>query len=122
VGHDVEWYDAECALHFLEVFVSHFTVVSGWVLLGKIIRKVEFSRGPDEVELALLDSVFHPPVAHVERLGKFLAHFGIEDALSSAVVGFERGLVDGCLWPSSSRAARMGQACFPPMQMVPVSA
>jgi hypothetical protein len=89
VAHDVEWYDAECAFHFLEVFVSH--VVPGWVLLGEIIHKVEFSRGPDEVELALLDYVFHPPVAHVERLGKLLAHFGIEDALSGAVVNFEKG-------------------------------
>jgi hypothetical protein len=47
--------------------------------------------------MALLDSVFHPPVAHVERLGKLLAHFGIENALSGAVVGFERGS-SGCLF------------------------
>jgi hypothetical protein len=53
----VEWYDAECTLHFLEVFVSHFLVVPGRVVLGEIIRKVEFTKGPDEVELALLDYV-----------------------------------------------------------------
>ena len=47
------------------------------------------------IELALVDSVFHPPVAHVERFGKFLAHFGSEDALGSAVVGLERGSGDG---------------------------
>jgi hypothetical protein len=91
VAYAIEWYDAECTLHFLEVFVSHFSVVPGRVVLGEIIHKVEFIRGPNEVELALLDSIFHPPVAHVERLGKVLAHFGIEDTLGGAVVGFEIG-------------------------------
>ena len=71
--------------------MSHFLLVPGWVVLGEIICNLEFTRGPDEVELALLDSVFHPPVAHVKRFGKFLAHFGIEDALGGAVVCFERG-------------------------------
>ncbi len=47
------------------------------VVLGEIICKIEFSRGSDEVKVALIDSVFHPPVAHVKRLGEFLAHFGI---------------------------------------------
>jgi hypothetical protein len=41
-----------------------------------------------------VDSVFHPAVAHVERFGKFLAHFGIDDALGVVGVGFERGSGD----------------------------
>jgi hypothetical protein len=39
------------------------------------IGQVEFSGGPEEVELALVDAVLHPPVAHVKRFGKLLAHF-----------------------------------------------
>jgi hypothetical protein len=73
------------------LYLIYFLVVPRRMVLGEIICKVEFTRGPDEVELALLDYVFHSPVAHVERLGKLLAHFGIEDAVGSAVAGFERG-------------------------------
>ena len=40
--------------------------------------------------MALGDSIFHPPVTHVEGLGKFLAHLGVQDALGGVVVGFER--------------------------------
>ena len=54
------------AVHFLEVSVSHEAVMPGWVMLGEIICQVEFSGGPEEIELALADPVFHPPVAHVE--------------------------------------------------------
>ncbi len=61
------------------------------VVLGEIISQIEFSWGPDEIELILADSVFHPPVAHVERLGEFLAHFGIENSLGGVVVGFKWG-------------------------------
>jgi hypothetical protein len=32
----------------------------------KIVRDVEFSGGPDKIELLLFDSVFHPPVAHIK--------------------------------------------------------
>ena len=59
------------------------------MVLGKVIGEVKFARGPVEVELALVDSVFHPPVTHVERFGKLLAHFGIEDTLSSVVISVE---------------------------------
>jgi hypothetical protein len=61
VAHDVDWYDAKCALHFLKVFVCHFLVVRpGRVVLGEIIRKIEFTRGPDEVGwLYLILSFIH---------------------------------------------------------------
>jgi hypothetical protein len=52
----------------LEVLVvSHFAVVPGRMMLGEVVSHVEFSWGPFEVELALCDSIFHPPVAHIER-------------------------------------------------------
>ena len=80
----------------LEVLVAHVVMMPGWVMLGEVVGQVELAWGPDEIEFALVDSVFHPPaVAHVERFGKFLAHFGREDALGSAVVGLERGSSDG---------------------------
>lgn len=50
-------------------------------MFGGIICKVDFSRGPYEIELAFVDSVFHLPVAHVERFGKRLEHSECEDAL-----------------------------------------
>jgi hypothetical protein len=37
VVHDVEWYDAECALEFLKIFQSHILVVPGLVMLGEVI-------------------------------------------------------------------------------------
>ena len=63
-------------------------------MLGEVVGQVELAWGPDEIELVLVDLVFHPPVAHVERFGKFPAYFGSEDALGSAVVGLERGSVE----------------------------
>ena len=39
----------------------------------------------------LSDAVFHPPIEHVESLGKLLAHLGVQDALGCAVFCLERG-------------------------------
>jgi hypothetical protein len=54
-------------VRFLQVFVPHDFVMPGRVMLRKIVRDVEFSGGPDKIELLLFDSVFHPPVAHIKR-------------------------------------------------------
>jgi hypothetical protein len=79
----------------LKIFVAHlFVVLPRWVVLGKIVGKVELSGSPEEIELALADAILHPPIAHVERLGELLAHFGVEDALGGVVVGFEGGAGD----------------------------
>jgi hypothetical protein len=45
------------------------------VVLGEIVGKVEFFGGPEEIELALADLVFHPPALHVKGFGEFLAAF-----------------------------------------------
>ncbi len=85
----------ECALHtvdLLEVLVSHFLLVPRRAVLGEVIGQILFAGSPDEVELTLFDAVLHPPVAHVERFGELLAHFGIKDALGSAVVSFREGI------------------------------
>ena len=75
----------------LDVLVAHVAMMPWWVMLDEVVGQVELAWGPDEIELALVDSVLHPPVAHVERFGKFLSNFGSEDALGSTVVSFERG-------------------------------
>ena len=79
----------------LDVLAAHVAMMPWWVMLGEVVGQVELAWGPDEIELALVDSVLHPPVAHVERFGKFLSHFGSEDALGSTVVGLERESGDG---------------------------
>ena len=58
-------------------------------MLGEVIGEIEFSGCPGEIELALVNAVFHPPISHVERFGELLAHFGVENALGGIVVGFE---------------------------------
>ena len=60
----------------LDVLVAHVVMMPWWVMLGEVVGQVELAWGADEIELALVDEIFHPPVAHVERLGKFLVHFG----------------------------------------------
>ena len=59
----------EYRVYLLEVFVPHFAVVPGRVVFGEVVRKVELAWGPGEIELALADAIFHPPVMHVERFG-----------------------------------------------------
>jgi hypothetical protein len=61
------------------------------MVLCKIVGQVEFAGGPDKIELALVDAIFHPPIAHVKGFGVFLAHFGVEHTLGVVVVGFKGG-------------------------------
>jgi hypothetical protein len=56
------------AIDLLKVEVSHFAMVPGWMVLGKIIGFVFLAGRPGEIELTLVDAVLHPPVAHVEGL------------------------------------------------------
>jgi hypothetical protein len=56
-------------IYLLKVFVSHFAMVPGWVVLGEIVSEVELAGGPFEIELALVDAILHPPIPHVEGLG-----------------------------------------------------
>ena len=62
----------------LKIFVSHLAVVPGWVVLGEVLGQVEFSGlPPEKIELNLFDSVFDPPVAHVEGLEFFGAFWSL---------------------------------------------
>ena len=60
------------------------------MVLGEAAGKVLLAGFPEEIELALVDSVFDPPVARIERLGKLLARFGAEDAVGRTVAGCKR--------------------------------
>jgi hypothetical protein len=60
------------------------------VVLCETVGQVQFSGGPEEIELALLDSVFHPPASRVEGLGELLARLGVEDAVGGSVVDFDK--------------------------------
>ena len=72
------------------MFAACLAVVPGWMVFREAVGKVELARFPEEIELALVDSVFDPPAARVKRLGRLLAHFGTEDATGSAIIGSER--------------------------------
>ena len=91
----------------LDVLVAHVAMMPWWVMLDEVVGQVEPAQGRDEIELALvdIDSVLHPPVAHVERLGKFLSHFGSEDALGRTVVSLEGGAGDAL------RVAKFYESC-----------
>ena len=56
-------------MNVLDVFVAHFLVVPGWMILGETIGEVGFSGGPGEIKLCLSYSVLHPPVSHVKCFG-----------------------------------------------------
>jgi hypothetical protein len=55
----------------------HSAVVPGWVVLGETVSQIEFSGGPEDIELALVDAILHPQAAHVEGFGALLSHLGI---------------------------------------------
>ena len=60
-------------------------------MFGEIIRLVEDSFFPIDVELLLADSVTDPVKTHVDSFGAFLFDSVVGDAGGSAVVGLERG-------------------------------
>ena len=41
----------------LDVLVAHVAMMPWWVMLGEVVGQVELAWGPDEIELALVDSV-----------------------------------------------------------------
>ena len=55
----------------MNVFASHLMVVPGWVVLCEAAGEVLRVWFPEEIELALVDSVFDAPAARVERLECF---------------------------------------------------
>ena len=39
-----------------EVLVAHVAMMPWWAMLGEVVGQVELAWGPDEIELALVDS------------------------------------------------------------------
>jgi hypothetical protein len=69
---------------------AHGLVMFRRVILGVIIYKIEFSRGPIDMELVLLDPIADPVEAHINGLGPLLFYGAIDDAISCGIVGAKR--------------------------------
>ena len=78
----------------------------------KVVGSIFFTWFPYQFELALFDSVFYPPVSHVEGFWEFLAEVSGKDAFRGGVVGRYAGsagwllVVDFEQAASSSAASR----------------
>ena len=53
----------------------------------KVVGSIFFAWFPYQFELSLFDSVFYPPVSHVEGFREFLAEVSGEDAFCGVIVG-----------------------------------
>ena len=74
----------------MEITVPHLLVVPWWMMLGEVVGHIDGSLSPDELKLALLDSVLNPIESHIEGFGEFLTHGRVEDAGGGRIV-----IVDG---------------------------
>jgi hypothetical protein len=50
----------------VEISVSHLLVVPWRMMLGEVVCHINGSLPPDELELALLDSIFDPIKTHIK--------------------------------------------------------
>ena len=53
----------------------------------KVVGLIFFAWFPCQFELALFDSIFYPPVSHVEGFSEFLAEVSGEDAFCGGFIG-----------------------------------
>ena len=51
----------------VEIAVPHLLVVPRRMMLGEVVGHIDGSFPPDELELALLDSVLDPIETHIDR-------------------------------------------------------
>ena len=102
-----------------------------WEMFCEVIGSVAFAWFPNQVELALLYTVFYPLVLHVESFREFLAEVSGESFWRRLAVRTPLVLelsVDirfplaGCGWLSLYSAVMIGTACWLLMKMLPVSA
>ena len=75
-------------LCWLVIELAHVQAVTGWVALGEVVRKAELIGAPDQLEVAQLDPVSYPVVAHVDG-SRALLQAGIvgQSDRSSVVAG-----------------------------------
>jgi len=66
---------------------AHDNVMRRGEVLAVVVSLVELAFAPENVKLALADSIADPIVAHVDGLGAFLFDSVVRDADGSAVVG-----------------------------------
>ena len=61
----------------MKILVAHEFMMGRRMVLGEIIRTVEFSWGPVQIELFLGNTIFEPMVSHVESFGFLHADRGV---------------------------------------------
>ena len=74
----------------MEVLIAHEPVVLWWMVLGEVVRHINLSLSPKDLELFLLDSVMDPEEPHIERLGELTTHGGVEQPCGSCVIIIQR--------------------------------
>jgi hypothetical protein len=65
--------------------------MSGWMVFGKIISEIGFSRGPENFEMSLFDTVADPVELHVYGSRALLIDSVISDTAGGGIVS-----LDGC--------------------------
>ena len=68
-----------------------------WEMFCKLVGSIFFTWFPYLFELAMFDSVFYPPVSHVEGFYELLAEVSDEDNFHDGTVGRYAGSA-GWLW------------------------
>ena len=58
------------------------------MFFGEVVGDICVSRGPRDVELALVNTVFEPVESHVNGFWATLFDGAVEDAIGGAVVSF----------------------------------
>ena len=53
----------------MQAFLSHMLMVAGGVAFGEIVPVVGMSRSPMHIAFILSNTILHPMMSHVERLG-----------------------------------------------------
>jgi hypothetical protein len=70
---------------------SDINMVSGWMMLCEVVRKVGFSRAPINSELALRFLIAEPIEAHVHRLHLLGLNLIVNYSLRRCVIGLDWG-------------------------------
>ena len=65
------------------------------MVLREIVGHIGAAFSPDKLELFLFYSILDPKVSHIESLGQFLTHFGVEDAGRGFIIIVERSSIRG---------------------------
>ena len=103
-----------------DVTLEH--MVLRWEMFCKVIGSISFAWFPDQVELALRYLVFYLPVCMSKSLESFWRRLAVRTPFSVEFLVDMRFPFAGCGWLSLDSSVMMGTACWPSLNMPPVSA